>query len=68
MWLARIPCFLYFWPWLRPGVPGGTMNEAWPLEPSSGSTTPTTTWMSAMPPLVIQALVPFSTHSSVASS
>ena len=38
------------------------------LRPNSGSTTPTTTWMSAMPPLVIHALVPLSTHSSLASS
>jgi hypothetical protein len=49
---ARMPCFLNFWPWERPGVPGGTMKEAWPLEPSSGSTTATTTWTLAMPPLV----------------
>ena len=32
------------------------------------STVATTTWIAAMPPLVIQALVPLSTHSSVASS
>ncbi len=44
------------------------MKLAWPFEPSSGSTTATTTWMSAIPPLVIHALVPFSTHSSLASS
>lgn len=63
-----MPCFLNFWPWERPGVSGGTMNEACPLEPSSGSTTATTTWTPAMPPLVAQVLVPFSTHSSLAWS
>lgn len=50
------------------GVAGGTMKEACPLEPSSGSTTATTTWTLAMPPLVAQVLVPLSTHSSLASS
>ena len=44
------------------------MKLAWPRLPSSGSTEATTTWMSAMPPLVIQVLVPLSTHSSLASS
>ena len=68
MWLARIPCFLNFWPMVRPGVPGGTTKLAWPRPRSSGSTDATTTWTSAIPPLVIQVLVPFSTHSSVASS
>ena len=63
-----MPCFLYFWPWLRPFVPGGTMKLAWPRPLSSGSTAATTTWTSAMPPLVIHALVPLSTHSSLASS
>ncbi len=63
-----MPCFLYFWPWLSPGVSGGTMKLAWPRLRNSGSTVATTTWMAAMPPLVIQALVPLSTHSSVASS
>ena len=47
---------------------GGTMKLAWPRPLSSGSTAATTTWMSAMPPLVIHALVPLSTHSSLASS
>lgn len=65
---ARMPCFLNFWPWERPGVSGGTMKEAWPLEPMSGSTTATTTWTLAMPPLVAQVLVPLRTHSSLASS
>ena len=51
-----------------PGVPGGTMKLAWPRDPSSGSTEATTTWMSAIPPLVIQVLVPLITHSSLASS
>ena len=49
-------------------MPGGITKEAWPRPFSSGSTAATTTWMSAMPPLVIHALVPFSTHSSLASS
>lgn len=39
-----------------------------PFEPSSGSTTATTTWTLAIPPLVAQVLVPLSTHSSFASS
>ncbi len=63
-----MPIFLNFWPWDRPGVFGGTMKLAWPLEPRSGSTEATTTWMSAMPPLVIQVFVPFMTHSSFAWS
>ena len=65
---ARMPCFLYFWPCDRPFVPGGTTKLAWPRPFSSGSTAATTTWTSAMPPLVIHALVPLSTHSSLASS
>ena len=44
------------------------MKLAWPLRRSSGSTVATTTWTSAMPPLVIHALVPLSTHSFLASS
>ena len=44
------------------------MKLAWPRPLSSGSTEATTTWTSAMPPLVIHALVPLSTHSSLASS
>ena len=63
-----MPCFLYFWPCERPGVPGGTTKLAWPRPLSSGSTAATTTWTSAMPPLVIHAFVPLSTHSSLASS
>ena len=49
-------------------MPGGITNAAWPREPSSGSTEATTTWTSAMPPLVAQAFWPFRTHSSLASS
>lgn len=63
-----MPCFLNFWPWLSPGVPGGTTKEAWPFAPSSGSTVATTTWTAAIPPLVAQVLVPLSTHSSLAPS
>ena len=44
------------------------MKLACPRDPSSGSTEATTTWMSAMPPLVIQVFVPLRTHSSLASS
>ena len=55
-------------PWDRPGVPGGTTKLACPRLPSAGSTDATTTCTSAMPPLVAQVFVPFSTHSSVASS
>ena len=63
-----MPCFLYFWPCSMPAVPSGTMKLAWPREPSLGSTVAVTTWRLAMPPLVAQALVPLSTHSSDASS
>jgi hypothetical protein len=63
-----MPCLRYFWPWLMPGVPSGTMKLAWPREPSVGSTVAVTTWTWAMPPLVAHALVPLSTHSSLASS
>ncbi len=63
-----MPIFLNFWPCEIPGVPSGTTNEAWPREPSSGSTDKTSTWVLAMPPFVIQVLVPLSTHSSLASS
>ncbi len=63
-----MPSFEYFCPCEMPGVPGGTMKLAWPRLFSSGSTAATTTCTSAMPPFVIQALVPFSTHSSLASS
>jgi hypothetical protein len=44
------------------------MKLAWPRPLSSGSTAATTTCTLAMPPLVIHALVPLSTHSSLASS
>ena len=61
---------------LRPSCPGempfasliGTMNAAWPREPSSGSTVAITTWTSAMPPLVAHAFWPLMTHSPAASS
>ena len=52
----------------RPGVPGGTMKLACPRDPRAGSTDATTTWTSAMPPLVTQVFTPFSTHSSRAAS
>ena len=45
----------------------GTMKEAWPRWPSSGSTVATTTFTSAMPPLEMKTLVPLSTHSSPSS-
>ena len=41
-----------------PGVPPGTMNNAWPRWPSSSSTTALTTWTSAIPPLPIHILWP----------
>ena len=63
-----MPIFLNFWPWLMPGVPSGTTKLAWPRLPSEGSTERTSTWVLAMPPLVIHVLVPLSTHSSFASS
>ena len=63
-----MPCFLNFWPWLKPLVPGGMMNVAWPRDPSSGCTDATTMCTLAMPPLVAHVLVPLMTHSSVASS
>ena len=65
-----MPCFLNFWPCDRPRPlnSGPTTNDAWPRALSAGSTAATTTWTSAMPPLVIQVLTPLRTHSSVASS
>ncbi len=63
-----MPILENFWPMRSPGVFSGTTNEAWPRLPSSGSTEATITWTSAMPPLVIQVLVPLRTHSSVAAS
>ena len=30
VWLARMPCFLNFWPWLNPGVFGPITKLAWP--------------------------------------
>jgi hypothetical protein len=63
-----MPCFLYFWPIDRPFVAGGITKLAWPRLFSAGSTVATTTWTLAMPPLVIHALVPLRTHSSLASS
>ncbi len=63
-----MPILENFWPMRIPGVPSGTTNEAWPRLPSAGSTDATITCRSAMPPLVIQVLVPLSTHSSAASS
>ena len=63
-----MPIFLNFWPWEIPGVPSGTTKLACPRLPSVGSTERTSTWVLAMPPLVIQVLVPLSTHSSLASS
>lgn len=53
---------------LGPFVAGGTMNAACPRAPSAGSTEATTTWIPAIPPLVIHAFWPESTHSSAASS
>jgi hypothetical protein len=41
---------------------------AWPRAFSSGSTEATTTWTSAIPPLVMNTFVPFSTHSSPSRS
>ena len=63
-----MPIFLNFWPWAIPGVPSGTTKLAWPRLPNAGSTERTRTCVLAMPPLVIQVLVPLSTHSSFASS
>ncbi len=62
-----MPIFLYFWPMDSPGVFGGTMKPAWPRGPSSGSTAATTTWILAMPPLVIHDFVPFKVQVSLAS-
>ena len=59
-----MPSFDSFLPWLRPGVPFSITNEAWPRWPSSGAVFATTTWTSAMPPLVMKTLVPLRTHSS----
>ena len=61
---ARIPSFVSFFPWDSPGVPLSMTKEAWPRVPRVGSTVATTTWTSAMPPLVMKTLVPLRTHSS----
>ena len=66
-----MPIFLNFCPIDRPGVPGGTTNEACPRLLRSGSTDATTTCTHGtcvMPPLVIHVFVPLMTHSSFASS
>ncbi len=63
-----MPYLRNFCPWDRPGVPGGTTKLACPRLPSVGSTDATTTCTSAMPPLVTQVFVPFSSHSPAASS
>jgi len=60
---ARMPIFFSFLPMRRPLVPGGTTKLAWPRVPSSGSTAATTTWTSAMPPLVMNIFWPLITHS-----
>ena len=59
-----MPSLSSFLPWLKPGVPFSTMNDAWPRWPSSGATFATTTVTSAMPPLEMKILVPLRTHSS----
>ena len=61
---ARMPSFVSFLPWRGRGCPCGTTKDAWPRVPSAGSTVATTTWTSAIPPLVMKTLVPFRTHSS----
>ena len=48
-------------------MPGGITKLAWPRAPSAGSTEATTTWTSAIPPLVAHDLVPLRIHSSLAS-
>ena len=65
---ARRPCFLTLAPCSMPSVAIGTMNAAWPREPSSRSVWAMTTWTSAMPPLVAQAFWPLSVHVSEAAS
>ncbi len=59
-----MPSFASFLPCRSPGLPGPTMNAACPRWPSSGSTVATTTWTSAMPPLVMNTFWPFSTQAS----
>ena len=59
-----MPILSSFLPMDSPGVSLGTMKEAWPRWPSSGSTVATTTFTSAMPPLEMNTLVPLRTHSS----
>ena len=61
---ARIPSLDSFLPIEKPGVSLGMTNEAWPRWPRSLSMVATTTVTSAMPPLVMNTLVPFRTHSS----
>src|SRR5215217_6228439 len=57
---ARMPIFFSFFPPVRPGVLGGTTKEAWPRDPSSGSTLATTTCTlgrSSNPPLVMNVFL-----------
>ncbi len=63
-----MPCLRNFCPMASPAVPGGTMKLACPRTLRAGSTEATTTCTLAMPPLVAQVFVPFSTHSSRAAS
>ncbi len=64
-----MPIFLNFWPCADPGRALGHHEAGLaPADPSSGSTDSTNTCVFAMPPFVIQVLVPLSTHSSLASS
>jgi len=60
---ARIPIFFSFLPMRSPLVPGPTTKLAWPRVPSSGSTAATTTWTSAIPPLVMKTFCPLMTQS-----
>src|SRR5512143_2084819 len=57
----RTPSLSSFFPERKPGVPRSTTNAEIPFLPRERSVTAITTAMSAMPPLVMKFLEPFST-------
>ena len=64
---ARMPSFVFLLALAQAGCPRADHEGGLAAVPSSGSTVATTTWTSAMPPLVMKTLVPLRTHSSPSS-
>ncbi len=58
---ARTPSFFSLRPWRMPGVSFSMTKPAMPAAPADLSVVANATWMSAMPPLVQNCLVPLST-------